>query len=135
MSETSGTAPTPSFRPDPKSGRPRTTRRRSRLRFETLNAFVDHGMKHLSPSEIAVWLVLYRDTKPNGTALASVNGITRRSGLARCTVLRALASLEQKRMLRVEYQGGLNRGPSRYLILPIPAPESWDSEPGSLVSN
>jgi hypothetical protein len=103
----------------------RTTKRRSSLRFEMLNAFVDAGMKGLSPSEIVVWLILYRDTKPGGTARTAVDDMARRGGLGRRTVLRALAGLEHKRMLRVEHRGGLNRGPSRYVVFPFPAPESW----------
>jgi hypothetical protein len=112
---------TPADRP----ARRRTTKRRSGLRFETLNAFVDTGMKGLSPSESVVWLILYRDTKPDGTARTAVEDMARRGGLGRRTVLRALSSLEHKRMLRVERRGGLNRGPSRYVVFPFPAPESW----------
>src|SRR5262249_2116285 len=37
----------------------RTTKRRSALRFELLNAFVDGGMADLSRAELAVWLILY----------------------------------------------------------------------------
>jgi hypothetical protein len=46
----------------------RTTKRRSVLRFEILNSFVDEGMARLSPHEATVWIVLYRDTKPDGSA-------------------------------------------------------------------
>ena len=52
--------------------RPVTARRRSGLRFEILNAFVDGGMAGLSRAELAVWLALYRDTKPDVTARASL---------------------------------------------------------------
>jgi hypothetical protein len=49
------------------TARRRISRRQSRLRFETLNAFVDTGMADLSRSEPAVWLVLFRDTKRDET--------------------------------------------------------------------
>jgi hypothetical protein len=97
----------------------RTTKRRSRLRFEVLNAFVDGGMADLSRAELAVWLTLYRDTKPDGTARVSADGIARRAGVDRRTVLRALKRLEHDRkMLKVLRRGGLNRGPSTYRVFP-----------------
>src|SRR5262245_52598108 len=97
-----------------------TTRRRSGLRFQILNAFVDEGMASLTPHESAVWLVLYRDTKPDGTARTSVDDIARRAGIARRTVVNAIARLQQLKMLRVVKKGGLNRGPSSYIVFPIP---------------
>jgi hypothetical protein len=103
----------------------RTTRRRSLLRFETLNAFVDEGMRTLSPHEAVVWLVLYRDTKPDGIARTSVDDIARRGGIGRRTVLRSLRRLEDLRMLRVVRRGGLNRGLSTYRVFPYPAPLEW----------
>jgi hypothetical protein len=102
-----------------------TKTRRSRLRFEMLNAFVDDGMGHLTPHESAVWLVLFRDTKPDGTARTAVADIARRGGIGRRTVLRALKKLERLRMLRIVHRGGLNRGASAYRIFPFPAPDEW----------
>jgi DNA-binding MarR family transcriptional regulator len=111
--------------PNPPRRRP-TTKRRSTLRFETLNGFVDEGMRHLTPFESAVWLVLYRDTKPDGIARTAVDDIAERAGMGRRTVLRSLKSLEVKRMVRVVRRGGLNRGPSTYRVFPYPAPHDWD---------
>ena len=54
------------------------SRRESRLRFEMLNAFVDTGMADLSRAELAVWLILYRDTQRNGVARASLDDLARR---------------------------------------------------------
>jgi hypothetical protein len=109
---------------DDKKGTSRwkTTKRRSRLRFEILNAFVDEGIVKagLTAQEALVWLVLYRDTKPNGFATTSVNDIARRACIGRRTVLRALARLERVRMLRVARRGGLNRGASSYAVFPFP---------------
>ena len=56
----------------------RSTKRQSGLRFEVLNAFVDGGMPGLSRGELAVWLILYRDTKPDGTARTSLDDLARR---------------------------------------------------------
>jgi hypothetical protein len=82
-------------------------------------------MRGLTPHQSAVWLVLFRDTKPSGIARASVDDIARRGGIGRRTVLRSLRRLEELRMLRVVNQGGLNRGPSAYRIFPFPVPDDW----------
>jgi len=103
----------------------RTGKRRSGLRFQVLNAFVDEGMKALKPAAAVVWLVLYRDTRPDGIARTAADDIARRTGLSRSTVLRSLKSLERARMLRVIRRGGLNRGPSIYRIFPFPVPDEW----------
>jgi DNA-binding MarR family transcriptional regulator len=98
----------------------RTTKRRSCLRFEVLNAFVDDGMADLSRAELAVWLTLYRDTKPDGTARASLDDLARRGGMNRQTASRAVGKLERRKMLQVVRRGGLNRGPSTYRVFPYP---------------
>ena len=102
------------------TSREKTTKRRSRLRFEVLNAFVDEGMAELTRGEIATWLVLYRDTKADGTARASLDDIARRSGIDRQTVCRAVGRLARRNMLKTERKGGLNRGPSVYRVFPYP---------------
>jgi DNA-binding MarR family transcriptional regulator len=96
----------------------RTTRGRSRLRFEFLNAFVDGGMADLSRAELAVWFCLYRDTKPDETAQTSLADLARRGGMDRQTASRAVGRLERRKMLRVVRRGGLNRGPSVYRLFP-----------------
>lgn len=110
MSEANGTAKTAE----------RTPKRRSRLRFEILNAFVDGGIKGLSRSEIVVWLILFRDTKPDGTARASLADLARRGGMDRQTASRAVGRLTKRKMLQVLKRGGLNRGPSVYRVFPFP---------------
>ena len=100
--------------------RRKTPKRVSRLRFELLNAFVDSGMADLSRGELAVWLILYRDTKPGGTARASLGDIARRAGIDRQTASRAVGRLARRKMLQVLRRGGLNQGPSEYRIFPFP---------------
>src|SRR4051812_26860797 len=51
-------------------------------RFPVLNTFVDFALSQLSRREIAVWLVLYRDTR-DGTARTSYDDLARRTGLGR----------------------------------------------------
>lgn len=95
-------------------------KRQSRLRFEVLNAFVDTSMANLMRSELAVWLVLCRDTKPDGTARASFDDIARRAGIDRRSVTRAIGTLKRKKLLQVVRKGGLNRGPSTCRVFPYP---------------
>jgi hypothetical protein len=108
---------------EPNGPRPtgkRTTKRRSSLRFEILNAFVDGGMADLSRGEIAVWLILYRDTKPDGAARTSLDDLARRGGMDRQTASRAVGRLKKRGMLKVIRRGGLNQGPSVYRVFPYP---------------
>lgn len=93
-------------------------KRKSAERFVVLNDFVDFTLAGLSRAEIAVWLVLYRDTR-NGVADTAYDDLARRAGLNRRNVGRALRRLELRGLLQVVRRGGLNRGPSRYRILSL----------------
>jgi hypothetical protein len=95
------------------------TRRRTADRFAVLNAFVDFALGGLTRNEIAVWLVLYRDTKPDGTARRSQADLARRAGTSDRTVRRALKRLETAGLLKVVYRGGFRRGQSRYRVRPL----------------
>lgn len=111
------------FRPDdePAAGPPAKPKRRTRsARFADLNAFVDFGIADadLTPAEALVWLVLFRDTKADGTARTAQADIARRTGLDVRTVRRAVAALETKGMLRTVRRGRLNAGPSVYRAHP-----------------
>ena len=54
------------------------TRRHYTLeRFQVLNDFVDHGLADLSRSEIAVYMILFRDTRPTGLARTSLTELSR----------------------------------------------------------
>jgi hypothetical protein len=84
-------------------------------RFAVLNAFTDFALANLSRAEIAVWLVLYRDTR-DGTARTSYDDIARRAGLNRRNVGRAIRRLEGRGLLKVVHRGGLRQGVSRYRV-------------------
>jgi DNA-binding transcriptional ArsR family regulator len=88
-------------------------------RFAVLNAFVDFALAGLSRAEIAVWLVLYRDTR-EGTARTSYDDIARRAGLNRRNVGRAVRRLEGRGLVKVVHRGGLRRGVSRYRVRGLP---------------
>ena len=90
-------------------------------RFAVLNAFIDGTMEELCRGDIVVWLVLYRDTR-NGTAQTSQIDIARRAGLSTRGVRGALGRLKRRGLVRCVYKGGLNRGPSRYKVIPTEEP-------------
>lgn len=82
------------------------TRRRVTLqRFQVLNDFVDHGLADLSRSEIAVYLILYRDTKPTGLARTSRTELARRGGMTERQASRALTKLINRGAVHVIRRG------------------------------
>jgi hypothetical protein len=116
-----GPASAPSSRPHggkPK-GKPGGAKAKAAERFAVLNAFVDFALADLSRSEMAVWLVLYRDTR-DGTARTSYDDLARRAGCNRRNVGRALRRLEGRGLLKVVRRGGLRRGVSRYRVRGLP---------------
>jgi hypothetical protein len=88
-------------------------------RFAVLNNFVDFTLGRLSRAEIAVWFILYRDTR-EGTARTAYDALARRAGCNRRTVGRVVRRLERLGLLKIVHRGGLGRGPSRYRVRPLP---------------
>ena len=98
-------------------GRSKPKRRRATAdRFATLNAFVDLSLRELRRPEIAVWLILYRDTR-NGTARTGQSDIARRAGISERTVRRSIGRLKGAGLLRIVKRGGPNAGPSTYAVV------------------
>lgn len=87
-------------------------------RFKQLNTFIDFSVADLTRTEIAVWLVLFRDTR-EGTARTSMRDIARRAGCSVRAVGTAVARLEARGLLKVVHRGGMNRGTSRYRVRPL----------------
>jgi hypothetical protein len=90
-----------------------------RGRFHIINAFVDATMGKLTPTERAVWLILWRDTKPNGLAKTSQASIARRAGVSDRWVRKALRHLRQERLVSLVSQGSLRCGSSSYRVFPL----------------
>ena len=88
-------------------------------RFEVLNTFVDTSIGDLSRAEIAVWLVLYRDSR-NGAAQSAQSWIAQRAGVDKSTVVRALSSLRAKGLIQQLKRGGPNAGISLYRVRGTP---------------
>lgn len=87
-------------------------------RFMVLNTFVDFSMRELNRNEIAVWMVLYRDTR-NGTATVSQKFIAERCGLSERTVRRMVRRLVNAGLLVVVHRGGISAGASTYRVIPV----------------
>ncbi|MBX9625599.1 MAG: helix-turn-helix domain-containing protein [Gemmataceae bacterium] len=75
---------------------PRRPSKRPAGRFAALNEFTDFSMAGLTAAEVRVWVVLYRDTKPNGLARTGQSDIARRAGLKPRSVKYAVAGLSRK---------------------------------------
>lgn len=90
-------------------------------RFGTINNFVDFTLRGLSRNEVAVWLVLWRDTK-DATARTAQTDIARRAGIGLRTAVRIINRLEGKGLLQIVYRGGLNRGMNVYRVVPLAKP-------------
>jgi hypothetical protein len=131
MSEANGTGPipvgqepppmhanAPAHRPGSPPGKAKG-KHSSRGRFEAINAFLDVTMEGLRCAERAVWLLLWRDTKPNGLARTSQGDLARRAGCSTRAVRQALAALEKAGLVSIVRQGGLHRGLSVYRIKPL----------------
>ena len=109
-------SPMESIRParkPPADGTKKTTKRKAAGRFAVLNDFVDFTLRELPRACVAVWLVLYRDTK-DGIACTSQTDIARRTGLSERAVRKAIRRLETLELVTVAFRGGLNRGASKY---------------------
>lgn len=88
-------------------------------RFGVLNRFVDLTLRRIGPTPAAVWLVLFRDTKPDGTARTGQEDIAKRIGKSVRTVYDALRRLEKLGLLIVVRRGRVNTGPTVYRVRPL----------------
>jgi hypothetical protein len=113
-----GEEPPPMDEIDPDASHPRRGKAKGKPggRFAVLNAFVDGTMATLKPSERAVWLILFRDTKPDGIARTSERDIARRAGVSDRMVRYALTALERRGLVQVVRRGWLRAGPSSYCV-------------------
>jgi hypothetical protein len=94
-------------------------RRKTGDRFAVVNSFLDFTAGGLSRAAALTWLVLWRDTKPDGVARTSQADLARRIGANPSTVKRAVAALVKAGLLAVVYRGSLRRGPSAYRVRPL----------------
>ena len=109
--------PTPT-RESSKAEKPKRTKATAG-RFAVLNAFADFTLRTLDRTGIAVWLLLWRDTKADGLAKTSQADLARRAGISDRTARRAIDRLQRAGLLSVVHRGGLRRGISTYRIHPL----------------
>lgn len=93
-------------------------KRKHRDRFGMVNTFTDCTLAGLSRAEIAVWLVLWRDSR-KGVAQTGQTDIARRAGICRRTVYNTIGRLAGKGLVTVVHRGGLRRGASCYRVHPV----------------
>ena len=94
---------------------PNEKKRKSANRFAVFNEFVDIELGKLTRSQMAVWIVLYRNVR-DGSVRQSAGDIARVTQSSRRQVVRAINYLCDVGLLTVIYKGGLNKGPSRYRV-------------------
>ena len=85
--------------------------------FKNLAGFVDDGVRSLTRSELAVYLILMRDTKPDGTARAGLTDLATRGGLSKRSASRSVQSLIGRGVLQV-VRHGVSGKPTVYTIFP-----------------
>jgi hypothetical protein len=93
--------------------------RRAAGRFATINAFADFSLHSLGRAEIAVWMLLWRDTKPDGLARTSQADLARRAGCDLSTVKRAARKLVGAGLLETVSRGRFGGGPTTYRVRSI----------------
>ncbi len=94
-------------------------RRHTADRFGVLNAFIDLTAGTLTRAELLTWLILFRDTKPDGTCRTAQSDIARRAGTDSRTIRRALQRLTALGLVRIVWQGGFRKGASIYAVAPL----------------
>lgn len=100
------------------NGKPKRTKQTAG-RFAAINAFADFTLRTLDRTGIAVWLLLWRDTKADGLAKTSQADLARRAGISDRTARRAIDRLQRAGLLSVVHRGGLRRGVSTYRVHPL----------------
>ncbi len=85
--------------------------------IKALDAFVDLGMRDLTRSEVAVYLILLRDTRPDGTARAGLTDIARRGGMSVRQASRAVQVLIGRDLVAV-IKPGVPGKASLYTLFP-----------------
>ncbi len=111
------TNPTRPTKPVPKSAKKTDKTAKSAQRFHTINDFVDLSMRGLTGAAAKAWVVLWRDTKPNGLAKTAMSDLARRMGCSTTTAKRAVRKLRAAGLLDVPVLGGLGRGASVYRVV------------------
>jgi CRP-like cAMP-binding protein len=82
-----------------------------------LNPLVDLRLRELTPAEVRVWLILYRDER-GGVSRTSHADLARRAGVSTRAVVRALNKLRDRKLVERVRRGRMNVGISVHRLLP-----------------
>lgn len=91
-------------------------------RFIELNSFVDLTLRKVGGTAAKVWMILWRDTKPNGLAMTSQADLAKRAGVSVRSVYTALKVLESIGLLTPVRKGRIGTGASVYRVSPLAKP-------------
>lgn len=86
--------------------------------FKMLDSFVDEGVRKLTRSELAVHLILIRDTRPDGTARAGLTDLATRGGMSKRSASRAVQDLIERGVLHI-VKPGVSGKATLYTLLPL----------------
>jgi hypothetical protein len=100
----------------PPVGPNQAARKRTRDRFAEINGFIDFTLADLTRAAVAVWLILWRDTKPDGLARTGQADLGRRAGMSERSVRAAIDELIGAKVLKVVRRGGVRVGASTYRV-------------------
>lgn len=75
---------------------------KAKERWLTVNEFIDFSMRDLTPVQIKVWMILFRDTKKNGWAKTTMRDMAVRAGAGLKFINKAVKDLEAKGLLKVK---------------------------------
>lgn len=78
----------------------------NRERWALLNTFADTVLADAGPAAGAVWLVLFRYARPDGTAFASLGKLETMTGIHRRSIQRAVSRLAELGALEKVQRGG-----------------------------
>ncbi len=78
----------------------------NRERWRVLNTFTDTALSQAGAAAGAVWLVLFRFARSDGTVYASLSVLQEKTGLARKTIQRAVARLVELGEVKMLQRGG-----------------------------
>jgi DNA-binding IclR family transcriptional regulator len=95
-----------------------------------MNEFVDYSARLVDTTAQAVWLVLFREVKPNGLAKVSFGQIAELTGVCRRTAIRAIKHLQEAKLVTIEKRGRLNEGPSTYRVHGTPTGDTQVTSAG-----
>lgn len=78
-------------------------RRNGSIRFSVFNHFVDHVARHIRPSDLRVWLYLWRRANLRNECEFSVREISKRTGLTWKSARESVAELERLRLAKMRH--------------------------------